>query len=381
VTTPHDATVPRFLPFFLAALAVRIATVALGSALAALPPNPHNDPNTPTHFRDELTAGATRFIEPWYRFDALWFANVARNGYAGARDDGGHLGPAFMPALPMTMAASAALGLNLFWVGVLIPNLAGAVGAAVLARVAARQLNDPAAGWRTLALLLAFPTAFFCSAPYNESFGVLFTAMALAAWQSNRPLAAGAAAFGGSLARLSGIALGLAAVCDWLITRERATPRRAAFVALGSCAGLAVFCCFLWWTVGDPLATLKSHAKWGRAELSWKNPWRTIESINDPQLPHRWEAVVVLGATALGIRAWWKRGAFWGLVTLVPIAQMFASGTLLSAHRVILAALPAFIELADLLRDRRALLGVTLVGFGYAQIVLLNRYIHWQFAG
>jgi hypothetical protein len=259
--------------------------------------------------------------------------------------------------------------------------LAGAAGAAVLARVAARQLDDPAAAWRTLALLLAFPTAFFCSAPYNESFGLLFTALALAAWQTKRPVAGGLCAFAGSLARLSGVALGLAAAFDWLATRDRDTLRRALCVAIGSFAGLAVFWCFLWWAVGDPLAGLKTHAAWGRSELSWKNPWRTIESINDPHVPHRWEAVVVLAAAILGVRAWRKRGAFWGLIALVPVVQMFASGTLLSAHRVILASLPIFIELADLLRGRRALFGATLVIFACTQIHLLNHYVHWVFAG
>jgi hypothetical protein len=278
------------------------------------------------------------------------------------------------------MAAGEALGLNMFWVGLFVANLTGALGAAVLARVAARQLNDPAAGWRTLALLLAFPTAFFCSAPYNESFGLLFTALALAAWQANRPIAGGLFALGGSLARMTGAALGVAAILDWLLTRDRATLRRAACVAVGSFAGLALFWGFLWWAVGDPFAGLKSQAMWGRAGLSWKNPLLTLESINDPQLPHRWEAVVVFSAALLGIRAWRKRGAFWGLLVLVPIAQMFASGTLLSAHRVILAAVPVFVELADLLRDRRVPFFATLLVFAYPQFLLLNRYVHWLFA-
>jgi hypothetical protein len=59
---------------------------------------------------------------------------------------------------------------------------------------------------------------------------------------------------------------------------------------------------------------------------------------------------------------------------------MFASGTLLSAHRLVLAALPAFIELADLLRGHPWLFAATL-GFALAQFVLLGRYVHWQFAG
>ena len=383
VSAPHAAAspLPRFLPLVLVALAVRFGTVALGCALATLLPDPHTDPNTPTHFRSELLSSNARHVEPWYRFDALWLMNVARHGYAEARDDGGKLGVAFMPAMSATLALAESLGLNAFWFGLIVANLAGAAGAAVFARVAARQLNDPATGWQTLALLLAFPTAFFYSAPYNESFGLLFTALALAAWQTNRPIKAGLSALGGSLARMTGVALGVAAILAWLPKRERGELWRAVAVAVGSFAGLVLFWGFLWWAVGDPFAGLKSQAMWGRSELSWKNPFRAVASIYDPALPHWGEAFLVIGAAVLGVRAWIKRGVFWGVLTLVPVAQMFASGTLLSGHRLILAALPAFIELADLLRGRRTLFLATLLGFAFAQLLLLNRYVHWQFAG
>ncbi len=379
---PSRSSPPRFRPLFLVALAARAGTVALGALLATTPPHlePPFDPDVAA-VNVRLMNGSARAIEPWYRWDARWIANVAINGYSGATDRGGRLGVAFMPAMPATVALGGALGVNPFWFGLIIGNLAGAVGAAVFARVAARQLNDPAAGWAALALLLSFPTAFFFSAPYNESFGLLFTALALAAWQANRPATAGANALGGSLARMTGPALGVAALLDWLVSRDRSTLWRAIAVALGSFGGLALFWCFLWWTVGDPLAGLKSQAAWGRPELSWKNPFRAVRSIYDPELPHWGEAVLVLGAAVLGVRAWVKRGTFWGVLVLVPVAQMFASGTLLSGHRLILAALPALIELADLLRTNRPRLMSVLVVFAAVQFVLLNRFVHWQFAG
>lgn len=380
MTTPLDSPAPRFLHLVLVALAVRLGTVALGSALGALPPDPYSDPRTPTDYYAELLATA-RPLEPWFRFDANWHVHIARDGYREARGQEGRLGPAFQPVVPGLMAASEALGLSLFWVSMCCANLAGAAGAAVFARVAARLLNEPAAAWRALALLLAFPTAFFLSAPYHEAFGLLFGALALAAWQANRGALAGVWALLGSLSRLTGVALGVAAVVDWLLTRERAQLTRALWVAFGSFAGVAAFWGFLWLVVGDPFAGLKAHQNWGRHPLSWQNPLRAMESINDPLVPHRWEAVVVLGATVLGVRAWRRRGAFWGVLALVPVAQMFASGTLLSAHRVVLACLPAFIELTDLVRGRRLLFALTIIVFVYAQFILLNRYVHWQFAG
>ncbi|MBP3958789.1 hypothetical protein J8F10_26380 [Gemmata sp. G18] len=308
-------------------------------------------------------------------------AEIAEKGFSNSTRLNGQSGVAFQPAMPATMALAEALGCNMFWAGLVIANLLGAAGAAIFGRVAARVLDDPGAAWRAMTLLLAFPTAFFFSVAYNESFGLLFTALALAAWQKHRAVGAGLAALGGSLARLTGVALGVAAACDWITKRDRKELPRTLALVIGSAGGIVLFWGFLWWIVGDPFASLKAHTKWGRAELSWRNSLLTIESIYNPDLPHWGEAFLVLGVTVLGIRAWRKRGVFWGVLTLLPVAQMFASGTLLSGHRVVLASLPAFIELADLLRSRRSLFVAILVGFAFAQFVLLNRFVHWQFAG
>jgi hypothetical protein len=366
---------------------VRVVTVLLGWALAALPPDPFTDPNTPAEFRAELDATA-RPLEPWFRFDAMWHANVARHGYAEATGDGGRYGVAFHPVVPGIMAAADAVGVNMFWAIMLAANLTGAAGAAVFARVAARLLNDPSAAWRALALLLAFPTALFYSAPYHESFGLLFAALTLGAWQADRSARTMLFAFVGSLSRFTGVALGAAAVADWLTRCERKGLARAAGVAVASVAGVLAFWCVLWVAVGDPLAGVKSQRHWGRPPLSWRNPLLAIESINDPVRRERGEAAlaygeaaITLGAIILGIRAWRTRGAFWGVATLVPVAIVVTSGSLLSAHRILLACLPAFIELADLLRGRRLPFAVVLAVFVSAQLHLLNRFVHWQFAG
>jgi len=392
--------VPRFLPLFAVALGVRLAVVVLGVLLipvqpakpvkvfglvvagfpADLRPPKEKDP-VAEGYRDEILASSARAIEPWYRWDAVWLANVATHGYADAADKGGRLGVAFMPAQPACMAAAAALGLNPFWVGLLVANLAGAAGTAVFARVAARLTGDRDTGLRTFVLLLAFPAGFFFSAPYNESFGLLFTALALSAWLDRRAVRTAFFAALGSLARMTGVAFGVAALAGWLFDdRTRPGLKRALIVAVGSFAGLILFWGYLGWAVNDPFAGLKSQVAWGRRGLSVWNPWYAIESIYDPELPHWGEAFVVLGFAVLGIRAWARRGAFWGVLTLVPVGQMMLSGTFLSGHRLILAALPGFIELADVLKNR-SLFRLTVLGFALAQLVLLNRYVHWIFAG
>jgi len=395
--TPATDVVPRFWPLFAVALAVRLAVVALGVLLipvqpdrviavfgipvAGFPADRRPTGAVPRSYHERIAAGPARLIEPWYRWDAVWMANVAENGYAGASDTGGHLGPAFMPAMPACMAAAASAGLDLFWAGLLIANLAAAAGTAVFARVAARLTGDRDTGLRAFVLLLAFPTAFFFSAPYNEAFGLLFTALALSAWLDRKAGRAALFAALGSMARLTGVAVGLAALAHWLFhDRTRAGFGRASLVAAGSFAGLLLFWAYLGWAVGDPLAGLKTHSVWGRHALSIRNPWLAIESVYDPELPHWGEAFVVLVFALLGVRAWVRRGTFWGVLTLVPVAQMMMSGTFLSGHRVILAALPGFIELADLLKNR-LYFRLAVAAFAVVQLALLNQYVHWMFAG
>src|SRR5205823_4109579 len=124
-------------------------------------------------------AGSARVVEPWYRWDALWVAQVAVHGYSTEPDERGYSSVGFQPMLPVMMAAADAAGLNLYWVGLIAPNLAAAAGSAVFARVAARLAGDRASGVRTFWLLQVFPSAFFLSAPYHEAFGLLFAALAL----------------------------------------------------------------------------------------------------------------------------------------------------------------------------------------------------------
>jgi hypothetical protein len=148
---------------------------------------------------------------------------------------------------------------------------------------------------------------------------------------------------------------------------------------LGSFAGFGLFLAFLAIALGDPFASLRAHEHWGRHGFALVNPWYAIESIYDPGLPHWEEAGLALVFVVLGIRAWIRRGAFWGALTLSPVALMMMSGTFLSGHRVLLASVPAFIELADLLRNRLYFL-VCVSIFVAAQLILLNRYLHWVFA-
>jgi len=387
MTSVQTVSLPRFLPLFLIAIGSRIIIVVVGCILGSLPPD--NRPIDqgqllpgPAALRAQIAASSARPIEPWYRWDAGWYVNVATNGYLNARDDQVVLGgTAFLPALPLCLAAAIFLGINPFWAGLLATNLASAAGMAVFARVATRLTGDAKLGLRAFVLLIVFPTSLFFSAPYNEAFGLLFTSLALSAWLSEKPIRAGFFAALGSLSRLTGISLGMASLGGWMIGDRTWTGfKRAAILACGSFLGLILFWSYLGLVVGDPFSGIKVQGAWGRKPLSLWNIWPSIQSIYNPEMPFWGEGFTALSFLVLGIRAWIKRGAFWGILTLVPIGQMMITGTFLSGHRIVLAGLPAFIEMADLLRHR-LLFKIAIVVFACIQFALLNRYVHWEFAG
>jgi hypothetical protein len=381
MTVPDPDPAPRFWPLFAVALAIRVGVVLLGLLIAAQRES-HPSLEHIIHQRELIGINSAGLAEPWYRGDAIWLVYVAKFGYANATGPDGQHGAAFLPAMPALFAVAAFLGLNYFWIGLIAVNLASAIGTTVFTRLAARLTSDRATAWRAFALLNAFPSAFFLSAPYQEAFGLMFTALALSAWYSRRAALASVSSCVGCLARMTGAVIGVAALGAWLFDgpRRRAQLLRALAVAAGCAIGVGLGLALMWWTLGDPLAGIKAHEAWGRRSASFWNFGLAIRSIVDPAAPRRLEGGLAILFVFLGIRAWIKRGAFWGLVTLLPIAQMAATGTFLSGHRVLLACLPGFIELADLLKNRLAYWIALALGI-VVQLFLLNNYIHWGFAG
>src|SRR5262249_30670158 len=144
----------------------------------------HNDGMNPRH-RHELSLGSRPWIESWYRWDAMWYADIAERGYSYR--PGEQSSVAFMPMLPILMRAAEFLRLDRYWAGILIPNLAFVAGSAFFGRCVFAVTQDGGTTWRACILLAAFPTSFFFSAPYQESLVLAFSAASLLAWLSYRP--------------------------------------------------------------------------------------------------------------------------------------------------------------------------------------------------
>jgi hypothetical protein len=226
-----------------------------------------------------LKAEARRWIQPWYRWDALWYAEVSQAGYN--YDPDRQCSTAFLPLLPLVMAAGATLGLDRYWTGFLATNVAFAAGLACFGRAVLRATGDRATAWRACLLLTAYPFAFFYSAPYQESLGFALTAAALLAWLAQRPLAAAVSLALASLARLTTVAMCLALAAEWVNDRIHRRPARSVawLVALAGGVGFGLFCSYLGVRFGDPLAHLRAHASWGRQPASIGNVGQTLTAL------------------------------------------------------------------------------------------------------
>ena len=85
------------------------------------------------------------------------------------------------------MRLGSTLGLDPYWVGLLVPNLAFSVGLVLFGKIAWQLVGDTEVVWRSCLLLVAFPWSFFFSAPYQESLAFMLSSAAILAWLRRKP--------------------------------------------------------------------------------------------------------------------------------------------------------------------------------------------------
>ena len=349
-------------------------------ALYAFEPNRHPEADLWDSPRlHELGAG----IDVWARWDSDWYLRVAEDGYS----DSPSSTPAFFPLYPgLVGLVGRLLAGHFVLAGVLLSLAACAVAFVLLHRLAAERLGEDGAR-RTVLYLAIFPTALFLQAVYSES---LYLALVLGAFllaERGRFLGAGAVAGLALLARPVGIALLPAlALLAWRAgDRRRALLRLAVALPIASLYPLLLA---IW--IGEPLAFLRAQDGIWQRELSWAGPlgglWDGI-AVLFAERPARDLALNLqqLGFTvallALGVVAWRRFGAPYGLFTLasvaIPLSFPSERWPLLSLSRFGLVLFPVLLVLAALGSRPRAHAAITAVSATLLGVAVVQ-WALWQ---
>jgi len=306
-------------------------------------------------------------LQPWWQFDATWWASIAQNGY-GVISHGPYSDGAFAPAYPMAMrGAMWLLHIGPLAAGFVVSTLCLLVAVAAVYRLIEQDDGHGAARTGAL-LLLAWPTALFLAAPYSESMSLALVALTLLAARRERWLWAGVLA---ALAMLSKYVLGLlivALVVDHLVRQRRRgeRPRLGAVAAIAAPGGVALagVLLFMRSRFGDPLFFLAAEGRaWGHRLAT---PWQLAanakrELVDLAQLgglaqlrAFFMDDVTILGLAALAVYMLLRRRkhtAEVGLVALIAATFLCMSGPD-SVSRYALAVAPIFVVLGAALHKR-----------------------------
>ena len=333
-------------------------------------------------------------LQPFFRFDAIWYHAVWESGYRGPLAV--NQAP-FYPVYPaLVRLVGIVLGNDL--ASLLISNLGFLLALSLIYQIATRYLTADTAVL-SLWLLALWPWSIFYSYPYAESVELLLVAGAFLLMERGSWLWAGlVAAFAGA-SRPSGILAGLGFVGE-LVARTLRTPRadpppqgrteiqsatrrEIAPVLIGgalSGVGLLAFCLILLRETGNPFEFL-------RAQRLWVGPYPrnplfpitsmarliTRHSVLDTEAPVFVVLVAFVGAVTWSFRRLPFRYGLWGAgFIVVAVLHGYYVRSFTAVPRHMLEWFPVYLAFGVLLSTPR--LRVVRVAWFAGSVALLAAY-------
>jgi Mannosyltransferase (PIG-V) len=219
---------------------------------------------------------AKLIFEDWLIWDTGHYLDIAERGYDTFERH------AFFPAYPLLLHLSDYLPGGQRVAGPIVTMLVALAALILIQRLAEHEFDGPTAR-RTVFYVVAFPTALFLYAPYNEGLFILFAVAALyAARRGNWWVAGLVGGFAGTV-RLFGLLLLLPLAYEYFRVHRR--PRWSALSLLLVPAGLLAYSIYCWVTTGDALAFAHAQDHWHRAyQLPGVPQWHALQLIGDQPL-------------------------------------------------------------------------------------------------
>jgi len=187
------------------------------------------------------------YLMPWANYDGEHYLSIALRGYQS-------LEQAFFPLYPLLVHIGIFFSktdfLSTVLSGLVISHLCFLGSLYLLFKLARLDYSSQIA-WRTLLLLLLFPTSFFFAAFYTESLFLFLSVATFYFYRKNNFWLAAVCGFLASFTRVFGVLLFLSLIIDLWLSKK---SLKESFPLLLIPGGLLLYMAYLWWSVGDPLA-------------------------------------------------------------------------------------------------------------------------------
>lgn len=346
-------------------------------------------------------------VQPMRNWDGFWYSLIAELGYVHSATT------AFWPLYPWSMRfVGTLLVIPYETAGYILSNIAFFAALVALHRFVTENWGQDVARRSTL-LLAFFPTAFYFSAVYSESFFLLFCVLAFTWGRSGRWWLAGGAALLAGLTRNVGVLLlvplgimflrqyGPALRGRWF--DPRVWPSQT--LALGLIPlGPILYTLYLWREFGNPLMTIDAQKGWARIQAmpwtsfrmaleqwqgGWLNAllasptWRTLTSYPVRMSFAEYESLdLIMAFVGIAMIAYTLRvlpieyGAWVAIMFVLPLFSPSTIHPLMSIPRFLVVLFPLFIALAIVAR-RRFVLPTILIPSTLLMVLLIVQFSTW----
>jgi hypothetical protein len=323
------------------------------------------------------------------RWDAGWYLGIADNGYRwDATQPAQMQNIAFFPAYPMLMRyGSIVVGHQHLLAGVVVSFVAFFFALRFVFRLARESIGDDGAT-TAVALLAAYPFAFYYSAAYTEAWFLLTITATCYYFERDRLLAAAGWGLAAGLSRPNGcllsVVLAMIALRGYRSTAPRTLATRLAVAAMPG-VGLLIFSAYIYSLTGNPLQWADNHAAYGRV-------FRSMGGLVDDRIQYiqsngLYNYVTVLSLDvvnavpvlfALGC-VWpvYKRfGAPYAAMILLNILLPLHMGGVLSMGRLTAVMFPIFLWLGAVIAPQQRTSWLVL--FSMLQALLAIAFFTWR---
>lgn len=346
----------------------------------------------------------------WDNMDGVHYTSIAQNGYFQYEQ-------AFFPGYPFLIRLfTRGLGLDPSWVGFILSNIFALINGLLLYKLLEsyfkpdnlRHSGESRAQSRddsrienksfwSIIFLFAFPTSFFFSSVYTESFFLFLILSAFYFSHKQKYLLAGIFGALASFTRLVGIFLFPALLIEWwllnkaninsqLVTRNRSTFQPVVYLCLIP-LGLFSYIYYLYISIGDPLFFFHSQPFFGagrsgdRFILLPQVLFRYLKIFTTVSLNYDYfiavlEILSLLLVVYLLLKNLKKIPLSWQVFSWLSLITPTLTGSLSSMPRYILTIFPLYYLLSQQSKIERYIL---VIFFIIMQIILAGFFLRGYF--